>query len=394
MKSPGQELRTQARSHLDRIQNRAWFRYTASLLVAFSAVFLHILFAPVLGQASSYHFAWLAVVVSAWYFGLGPSILTVAIETFSVAYFVLPPPGFRIGSDLPSLSGLAAFLILSGVIVLLGEANRRTVSKRRAAEAQLIAYRDTLEITIDQRTKQLVDANTELSSLSARFLQAQDEERRRIARELHDSAGQLLAALSMSVSHIERRVAGVDPGLTATVAEAQAVVKQLTQEIRTTSYLLHPPLLDEFGLIKALRQYLHEFSERSGLKVELAISEHFERLQPEIELAAFRVVQECLTNVHRHSGSPVATVRLRRENQNISLSIEDRGRGVPASKLAKVKSSGSGVGLSGIRERVRHFGGCMNIDSDESGTRVSITLPLQKKAAESDQPACHATASA
>lgn len=390
----GHDSQSHRRSVLERVRNRAWFRYTAAVVVALLALVLRIALIPLMGRENPYHFSWLAVVVSAWYFGLGPAIVTVLIDTAGACYFLLPPANtFRIETDIPTLSGLAVFFLLSAVIVALGEASRRAVAKRQAAETQLLAYRDTLEKLVDQRTGQLTEANSELANLSTKLLQTQDEERRRLARELHDSAGQLLTALSLGIARIERQVGGADPILSAAAAQGQTIVQQLTQEIRTTSYLLHPPLLDEFGLIDALRHYLSGFSERSEVRTEMVVSDDLERLPPEMELTIFRVVQECLTNVRRHSGSPVATVRLLRDAESIYLSVEDKGKGIPSSKLTHVKSSASGVGLSGIRQRVRQFGGNVHIDSNGSGTTVSATFPLQSSA-DPPEPQSHASVSA
>jgi signal transduction histidine kinase len=158
--------------------------------------------------------------------------------------------------------------------------------------------------------------------------------------------------------------------------ESQKLIRQLGKEIRTMSYLLHPPLLDENGISEAIRWYIQGLTERCGLKIELSIAESFGRLTHEMELALFRIVQESLTNIHRHSGSSTASIRLSRDVDRVLLEIRDEGKGIPAEKLAAIQAQRSGVGITGIRERVRPFGGVVDIQSNSGGTRISITLPI------------------
>jgi signal transduction histidine kinase len=157
-------------------------------------------------------------------------------------------------------------------------------------------------------------------------------------------------------------------------------VQQLTKEIRTMSYLLHPPLLDENGLSGALRWYVEGVTQRSGVEIVLSISDDFDRIAPGVELAIFRIVQECLTNIHRHSGSKKASIYLLRDAENVVLEIQDEGKGITPEKLAEIQSHRSGVGIAGIRERVLHFGGRMEIESRGKGTlvRATFTNPVEK----------------
>ncbi len=234
----------------------------------------------------------------------------------------------------------------------------------------------TLDAEVRVRTTEVVQQSEQLRDLSSRLLQAQDEERRHIARELHDSAGQLLAALSMSLAQAAQHVPEADPKGSRSIAESEQLVQQLSQEIRTMSYLLHPPLLDETGLSEALRWYIQGLTERSGLEVALDIPADFERLSREMELVMFRLVQECLTNIHRHSGSKTATIRVARDPDHVSLEVQDQGKGMSAQKLSEIQSQGSGVGIRGMRERLRHFGGLMEIESNQRGTKISFNFPL------------------
>jgi two-component system, NarL family, sensor kinase len=161
------------------------------------------------------------------------------------------------------------------------------------------------------------------------------------------------------------------------IRESLELVRQISQEIRTTSYLLHPPMLDETGLIGALRWYIEGLVERGGIDIRLNIPEDFERQSRETELVIFRVVQESLTNVHRHSGSKTAAIDLRREGDTIHLTVQDQGRGIAPDKLNEIRTKGSGVGFRGMRERVRQLKGKMQIQSDQAGTRITVTLPAK-----------------
>jgi len=216
------------------------------------------------------------------------------------------------------------------------------------------------------------------------LLRSQDEERRHIARELHDSAGQTLAVLGMNVTQLVRhaeRVARVAPELAKQGEEIECIVQQLNREIRTASYLLHPPLLDESGLSSALSGYVQGFTERSGVVTTLDIAEHFGRLPSDMELAIFRLVQEALTNIHRHSDSKTASVYVSLEEQSVRVEVTDRGKGIPPEQLIAIQTGTSGVGIRGMQERLRHLGGTISIESSGSGTRVLASLPIGEELA-------------
>jgi len=261
------------------------------------------------------------------------------------------------------------------------------VAERQSAETKLRALADTLEEQVRMRTAEVLRQNSEalkqserLRTVSYRLMQAQDMERRRIARELHDSSGQILAALSMNLATIGLHAKQNLPHVADTAEDGQRLVQQLSQEIRTMSYLLHPPLLEETGLAEALRWYIQGLGQRSGLEISLSISEDFGRLSPEMELVIFRIVQESLTNVHRHSGSKNAVIRMVREGEKVLLQVRDEGKGIPAEKLSEIQSQGSGVGMCGMRERVRQFEGDLTIQSDASGTTISFAFLVPKVA--------------
>jgi PAS domain S-box-containing protein len=215
------------------------------------------------------------------------------------------------------------------------------------------------------------------ADVSVQLLKSQDEERRHIARELHDTAGQILAVLGMNLAHISQLADVSGPQIKTVAQETQELVDQLSQEIRTTSYLLHPPLLDESGLADALRLYLRGLTERSGLEVRLNIPESFGRLDRDVELVIFRLVQECLTNIHRHAESKLAEIHISRSPDSVFLVVRDHGKGILPERLAEIQShKSSGVGIRGMRERVRQFGGAIKIESNGTGTKISVTLPV------------------
>jgi two-component system, sensor histidine kinase and response regulator len=221
-------------------------------------------------------------------------------------------------------------------------------------------------------------AQENVHRLSGQLLQAQDEERRRIARELHDSAGQIAAALKMKLSALQGEADKISPHGANLVKESLNLVSDLSKEVRTVSHLLHPPLLDELGLSSALRAYVEGFAERSNIKVVLEIAAEVGRLSRESETAIFRVIQESLTNIHRHSGSPVAGVRVFRAHGTVCVEIADQGKGIPPEKRSEMGSSGgTGVGIRGMRERLRQLGGALEISSNGTGTVVVARLPTE-----------------
>ncbi len=256
------------------------------------------------------------------------------------------------------------------------------VTELKRAEEKYRMLAETLDAEVrarthelEQRTREIVKQSDQLRDLSRRLLRAQDEERRRIARELHDSAGQLLTALGMNLASI-RQQAKDNEQLAQSAEEGQELAQQLSQEIRTMSYLLHPPLLDETGIAEALNWYTQGLAERSGLDIVVEIAEDFGRLPREMELVVFRLVQECLTNIHRHSGSKKASIRIVRAEQMISLQVQDEGKGLTKEELVEIRSGGGGVGIRGMRERVQHFGGSMRLNSGAEGTTISFQIPL------------------
>jgi PAS domain S-box-containing protein len=262
----------------------------------------------------------------------------------------------------------------------------------RQSEERFRKLSETLDAEVRVRTKQLEERHTDilrqaelLRQLAHRLLQAQDDERRRIARELHDSAGQTLTVLGMNLSQLVQKAGRTSPHLATDAEKIQQTVQQLHREIRTASYLLHPPLLDEAGLASALTWYIEGLGQRSDLEIRLDIQADFGRLPRDMELLTFRLVQECLANIHRHSGSKTAAICIARQTDQITVEIRDSGKGMSPEKLAEVQTRGSGVGIRGMRERVRQFNGKLDIESDSSGTRVFVSIPAPAKVPQKEQ---------
>ncbi|HEY1676725.1 MAG TPA: response regulator [Candidatus Sulfotelmatobacter sp.] len=244
---------------------------------------------------------------------------------------------------------------------------------------ELLARVNThLELSrIRKRTDELEKVQVDLRDLSGKLLELQDDERRRIARDLHDSAGQTLAVLGMNLDQLEQQSENGNPKLLEQLREARELLRRVTQEIRTTSYLLHPPLLDESGIPAALRVYIEGLMQRTDLKINLDIAQKFGRLPKETELAMFRMVQESLTNILRHAESDIAEIRIATMDGKVKLEIQDHGKGIADGQLAAINDGVSGVGIRGMRDRVRHLNGEMTlISSAGKGTTVSINLPL------------------
>ena len=224
-------------------------------------------------------------------------------------------------------------------------------------------------------------AEQQLRELSVRLMTAEDEERRRIALDLHDSTAQELAAMIVNLGIIEKAVAECDEDIRKCFAECRKLAGHCSKQVRGTAYLLYPALLDELGLVAALKNHQEVFAKRTGIKVVLDVPPDLGRLVPEVELALFRVVQESLGNIYRHSGSHTAVIKLLRDAESIVLEVQDQGHGIPFALKdgAPVSTERLGLGIAGMRERLRHFGGQLKIISDAHGTVVRASLPLQKR---------------
>jgi PAS domain S-box-containing protein len=424
---------------------------------------------------------------------MGPSVVTVLIGATGIWYWFLTPVHHFSGKGIPEISGLLGFLVISAVIIALGESTRRSIAKREKAEQDLLRAQQELEQRVRERTSALqkrtaevvekatlldlandaifiktktpedaisywnkgaerlygwtasealgrdpaellhtsypiplarieqhevwegellhttrdgsriivasrwtmlrnesgkpvgwMEINTDITDrkhaenaarrLSGRILSLQDDERRRIARGLHDSLGQYLAALKMQLGLMS--MSNVDQA--SLVSEASDIVDRCITETRTVSHLLHPPLLDEAGFGSAARWFVEGFAQRSGVAVDLSLPLDFGRLSSEVEIALFRALQEALTNVHRHSASAKADIRVSLEKNQVRLEVQDYGNGMAPETLRQLHEGAgkTGVGVAGMRERVRELGGYMTIQSDPRGTLLTVVLPL------------------
>jgi len=449
------------------------FRYSVAIIAPAIALYLRYLLTPLLGSHNDYHTMWLAVVFSAWYCGLGPSIVTALLGTLGVWYWFLPVSHSGIPQNRGDVYGMVGFLVFSFAIIALGESNRRGFAARsklaeivdssddaiisknldgmimswnKGAERvfgytaeEAVGQHITMIIPLDRRNEEteilarlrrgertdhfetvrvrkdgsMLDISVSISPVkdaagrvtgaskvarditqrkeaekvkyerefSSRLLKLQDEERRRVARELHDGVGQQLAAMSMNAVMIDMEKSKLSPDMAQCVDEISRLIEQASADVRTMSYLFHPPMLDEVGLQSALKWYVEGFAERSKIATELELPTDRERFPQDYELCLFRITQECLANIHRHSGSSTARVRLLHSPGEIKLEVSDEGKGLDRETQRKISSGESvGVGFRGMRERLRPLGGNMEVRSNGKGLTVIATLPFAESA--------------
>jgi len=275
------------------------------------------------------------------------------------------------GATAPNTS----LLLLQGFIGVVSIATLGMAAlahERQQAQAALENARGTLEVDVREKTKELSDTLARVRKLSLELMRVRDEERRRLSRDLHDGVSQDLVGLLLALNQLAAKLP--TGGWTAkTTAECLAVTQKVLISLRTLSYLLHPPLLDETGLLDATRWYANGLAERAGLAVTIDGNPDAQRLPIEIETVAFRIIQEALTNVHRHSGSLTASVRIAVNPTEVQVEVGDHGKGLPQDV---VEGKRSGVGLASMRERVSEFGGRFEINSGPGGTRITASIPL------------------
>jgi PAS domain S-box-containing protein len=277
---------------------------------------------------------------------------------------------------------------LNEVIEIEGFDGIRKIIENSAVPIRDTSHRITGAVVVNEdisarktAERALNESYTQLRTLTARLMRAQDDERRRIAQMLHETTAQDLAALKMLLARVNRTAEGLSDSERGALTESIALADQAMTEVRTLSYLLYPPFLDETGLLAALRWYAAGFGERSGIHVSLDVPDSFERLPLDVETALFRIVQESLINIHRHAGSESAAIRLRRDADTLVLEIEDRGRGIEDASLAHILSGeGAGVGIAGLRARIEQLCGRLEITSSENGTTMRAWLPLVEDA--------------
>ena len=268
---------------------------------------------------------------------------------------------------------------------------QRLLLQERDSASKLRTVRDELEQRVKERTSELSHTNLDLTreikereraerdlrNLSAKVLTIQDEERRRIARDLHDGVGQTLTAAIMGVSQAMSCPEPLPTGCQSGLRDVEDLLQQAIQEVRTVSHLLHPPLLDESGLLSAVRWFAEGFSKRSGMKLTLELDEQTKRFGQDVETGLFRIVQEALTNVHRHSGAETVHIRITSKNGRLTLSIQDDGKGIPSDALQMTANGRQGVGLSSMRERSALLGGTFHSENNSRGALIVVSVPLQ-----------------
>ncbi len=398
-------------------RNRVADRYAIAMAAAALAIVLRWLLDPVLGHVAFYVTLYVTVTFSAIVCGFVPAMVSGVLGFLGIFYWFVDPRHSISLIHQPEVHAMIACFLVCAVLIALGEANRskqlrlnetllavRTEAhERQRAEEELRGAHDLLERRVEERTAALSVAllrlqsegkvreekEEQLRSLSLHLMTLQDEERRRIARELHDTTGQTLAAMKMSIALI-RATDGNRPELERLIDDLNALTDEALQEVRTTSYLLHPPLLDEAGIASAARWFVEGFARRSGIQVECEIPDKMERPPRHCELVLFRILQESLTNVHRHSGASAARVRLHRNGDGFELEVGDNGKGISEERLSRFNAAvgNAGVGISGMRERVRELGGRLEIRSVSSGTTsngttingttISVALPAMR----------------
>ncbi len=341
-------------------------RYTGALISLIAALGLTLSARP-LFATTAYAVFLAAVMFSSWFGGLTPGLIVILLSVFAMdRYFSSPELSGQLSRD--DVIHVVIFLLVAGVINHLSR-------KRIRAEEALRISNEQLELRVAERT-------ADLRRLSGQLLHLQDEERRRTARLLHDTVAQDLAALKMDLAILKRLAIKDRLELRQRLEEAMALTDECIREARTVSYLLHPPLLDEAGLASALRWYVSGFQDRSGIRTELELPVDFGRLPRETETTVFRLVQECLTNVHRHSGSAKARISIRETPEELIVEVIDHGRGMPQAEFdgpGAPAGSGTllGVGIMGMHERVKQAGGSMKIQSSDRGTTVVAILPRE-----------------
>jgi signal transduction histidine kinase len=385
-----------------------WERFAIALATAALAVLLRWLLDPLLGHVAFYATLYMAVAFTAAFCGFVPGMVSAGLGFFGVFYWFIDPRHSLSLVSRADIHGVIGCIFVCIVLIALGSATRRKQLKlndtvtaltseareRSFAEQELQKANDQLERRVDERTLELSEAARALRSevavrtrteeqlrrLTVRLLGLQDEERRRIARDLHDTTGQTLAALKMTATSIQRMVAGNVPQASRQMEDLMLLADVALREIRTTSYLLHPPMLEEAGIASAAQWFIEGFSQRSGIQVQCEITQDLRRPRKDCELVLFRLLQESLTNIHRHSGASTACVRLGIAANDLTLEISDDGAGIPEENLKEFNESNktTGVGIAGMRERVRELGGRFEIERGQKGTIVRASLPVSR----------------
>src|SRR6266496_4261105 len=343
-------------------------------------IWLHVITDSVIFISYSAISVVLAYLVYRTHRGVPFSWMFLAFGTFIIAcgfthlmeVVVLWRPLYWLSGDIKLLTAVASLATAVALPPLVPKV-QAMVESAKMSEKRAQTLRTEIERRV--RTEEM------LRKLSGRVLTLQDEERRRLGRELHDCAGQVLAALHLNLGMLSQWTRN-DPRISGKVSDSAALADQVISEVRTLSYLLHPPMLDEAGLASAVEWYVRGFSQRSKIAVSLDVDPEIRRFPRDVETAIFRIIQECMVNIHRHSGSRRAFVSLRTTDSGDSLTIRDEGNGISAEILRKFEEGTGdlGVGIGGMCERARQLGGSITIRRADPGTLVEVHLPVPKQA--------------
>ena len=354
-----------------RISRSNLLRYTLAVVSAVLASAACAGLQHFVGIAGCYAVLLLAVTFSAWYGGAGPAVVSVLLGLIAASFGFVPRLHAFTAMNIERWVGILVFLAGSVVVVLMGE-------WRREENERLLRAQDELEDRVRERTADLDVVNRNLRELSARLMQLQDDERRRIARELHDSVGQTLAALGMNLSLVRNDIERLS-GIVAALNDSENLVREMSSEVRTISHLLHPPLLDEAGLCSAVRWYVDGFAQRSGIKVDLHLPEDFRPASGRNGDCNFPRDPGVSYQYPSPFGEPVAGFSCVGFGDKVAVRSVRQGQGDSAGRLEEMSTTGTpGVGIRGMRERLRQLGGALEIESAKVGTVVSVRLPLER----------------